>query len=343
MRKQGYRIPLRIREAMDSCPGGLCFSMPDGRPILVNRQMNRVAALLTGHTVLDAEALWSELRAISAAGKQAGAEAPWAGASGAGDADILDFSLPDGGVWQLRRDVLRDGGQTYIQIGASDVTELAGLSRALSESNRRLQALQQRQRALLANIVQINREKELVSVKMRVHDELGQCLLATTQALRGGTISRDSASLAKGWDDAIRSLSNIPLEDAADASQEAELTAVAGMIGCRILFTGERPAGSGTRRLLYAAVREALTNAVRHAGADVLTVSIGRDDAGYRVEISDNGHAEPGPIREGDGLRDLRRRLEQEGAEMEIAYRNGVVLLLRLPFGAKQTGGGTND
>jgi hypothetical protein len=59
--------------------------------------------------------------------------------------------------------------------------ELYRLSRELYENNRRLRALQERQKKLLANIVQINREKELLSVKMRVHDEFGQCLLATSQ------------------------------------------------------------------------------------------------------------------------------------------------------------------
>jgi hypothetical protein len=45
------KLPQAIREAVDYCPGGLCFSMPDGRPILVNIQMNRLCAALTGHTV----------------------------------------------------------------------------------------------------------------------------------------------------------------------------------------------------------------------------------------------------------------------------------------------------
>jgi hypothetical protein len=338
MLKRVYRIPQGIREAMDSCPGGLCFSMPDGRPILVNRQMNRLSALLTGHTVLDAEALWAELRKLARPGGGAAPEQPWAGDSGRAQENPLDLSLPDGTVWQLRRDVLADGGQTYIQIEASDITQLYRLSRELYENNRRLRALQERQKALLADIVQINREKELVSVKMRVHDELGQCLLATSQALRGGTLGRDGAALAKSWDDAIRDLTNIPLEDAAEAPQEAELLQVAGMIGCRVQFSGERPTDRGVLRLLYAAVREALTNAVRHAGADTLTVAIRPTAAGYHAEISSNGRPTAGPVREGDGLRNLRRRLEQEGASMQLVCRGGVVLLLELPCGAKTDG-----
>jgi signal transduction histidine kinase len=338
MLKQKFRIPQGIREGMDSCPCGLCFSMPDGRPILVNRQMNRLAALLTGHTVLDAETLWTELRTRPPAGGCRQLESPWAEAAETARDGLLCFALSDGTVWQLRRDTLRDGEQTYLQIEAADITELYSLSRELSENNRRLRELQERQRKLLANIVQINREKELVSIKMRVHDELGQCLLATTQALRGGTLTRDSTALTKSWDDALRALTSIPLESAEETPQEAELLQVAGMIGCRIVFVGERPADRGAARLLYAAVREALTNAVRHAGADTLTVTIVNTAGGCHAEIADNGRAVPGPIHEGDGLRSLRRRLEQEGAALTVVRREGVVLLLDLPCGNKLEG-----
>jgi signal transduction histidine kinase len=63
------------------------------------------------------------------------------------------------------------------------------------------------------------------------------------------------------------------------------------MIGCRIDFDGERPADRGAARLLYAAVREALTNAVRHAGADTAHRLHPPQAPGYHVEISDNGRA----------------------------------------------------
>lgn len=333
MLKQKSGVPQAIREAVDFCPGGLCFSMPDGRPILVNRQMNRLAAALTGHTVLDAEEIWAELCGLTAARGCTRLERPWAAPEGQ-----LGFSLPDGTIWRFRRDTLAEGGQTYIQLEAADVTELCRLSEKLYENNRRLEELHRRQTRLLADIVQINREKELLAVKIRVHDELGQCLLATKKSLRDGSLPQSGGTLAKSWEDALRDLTNIPLEEAPDDSQEAELLRVADMIGCRIVFEGRRPADRGALRLLYAAVREALTNAVRHAGADALAVSIRPDGTGYHVEISDNGHAGTAPLREGDGLRNLRRRLEQEGAALEIRNEGGVVLVLELPGGARTEG-----
>jgi DNA-binding NarL/FixJ family response regulator len=111
------------------------------------------------------------------------------------------------------------------------------------------------------------------------------------------------------------------------------------MIGCRIEFIGERPADRGAARLLYAAVREALTNAVRHAGAD----SPHRLHPPQRrgLPCGDLGQR-PGPRAHPggpDGLGNLRRRLEQEGAALEIVCRQGVVLILELPCGSKKKGG----
>jgi nitrate/nitrite-specific signal transduction histidine kinase len=312
--------------------------MPDGRPVLVNRQMNRLAVQLTGHTVLDAETTWNELRNLTSFNGCSRLEKPWTETAEEKPGELLGFSLPDGTMWQFRREMLKGDHQTYLQIEAADVTEMFRLSKELYENNRRLQALHERQKVLLSNIAQINREKELLSVKMRVHDEFGQCLLATSQSLRGGTLAQDDAELAKGWADAVRDFTNIPLEDSADGRQQAELEQVASMIGCRLEFSGALPDRTGTRRLLYAAVREALTNAVRHAGADVLSVRVRRSAGGYHAEISDNGRSDVSSIREGDGLRNLRSRLEQEGATLEIDCRQGVVLILEFPEGGKDEG-----
>lgn len=106
---------------------------------------------------------------------------------------------------------------------------------------------------------------------------------------------------------------------------------VAELIGCRVEFVGKQPTERMALLLLYAAVREALTNAVRHASADTLTVTIRGDEKNYHVELSSNGTKRVSSIREGNGLGNLRKRLEQEGASMEVRCDGGVTLLLTLP------------
>ena len=49
------------------------------------------------------------------------------------------------------------------------------------------------------------------------------------------------------------------------------------------------------------------------------------------MEITDNGRPPDGPIREGNGLGDLRRRLEEEGGSLAVRWAGGVRLSLELP------------
>lgn len=59
--KDKMKIARATRRAVDSYPSGLCFSMPGGRPILVNKKMNELIFRLTGHTVIESNAVWEEL------------------------------------------------------------------------------------------------------------------------------------------------------------------------------------------------------------------------------------------------------------------------------------------
>jgi Signal transduction histidine kinase len=318
---KNHKIPQIIREAVNTYPGGLCFAMPDGRPILVNQKMNELILALTGHTILNAKSTWQELENLSES--SISDQESWS--------NRMFYSMDDGTVWRFYQELLQDDQQSYLQIEASDVTQLYHLGEELHDTNRRLTKMYQRQQKLLDNIVQMNQEKELVSVKMRIHDELGQCLIATRNAIAKNTIEKNASSLAEEWNDAIYSLRNIPNEKKVSMDPDAELLKVAAMIGCQIDFDGQRPAGHRERYLIDAAIREAVTNAVRHAHADHLYVSISETNLGYHVRITDNGKIQPDTIQEGSGLRALRDKLEREGAQLQIECHDGVALMIDIP------------
>jgi two-component system sensor histidine kinase DevS len=66
-----------------------------------------------------------------------------------------------------------------------------------------------------------------------------------------------------------------------------------------------------------AVVREAVSNAVRHAEATTLSVRVKVDDD-LCIEVSDNGRGMPDDVT-GSGLTNLRRRAEQAGGEFTVA------------------------
>ena len=53
--KERYRTSGIIRRAIDTYPGGICFTAADGRPILANKKINEICYALTGHTVTNGE------------------------------------------------------------------------------------------------------------------------------------------------------------------------------------------------------------------------------------------------------------------------------------------------
>ena len=314
-----------IRNAVNSYPGGLAFAMPDGRVILSNHAMNELSSRLTGHAVVNVYSTWEELREanpMTIPKIEGEPEEPDDSTS-----EKLFFRIGTSEIWQIRKTEEEFDEGRFLQLTADDITERYSLGKQIYDNHARLTGLRERQRTLLKNILQINTDKELLQAKMRVHDDFGRCLIATGQALENpdGT---DLQVLTNAWEDAIMSLSaTAGLSNRIEKSQKDELLKAAGMIGCRMEFLGVTP----NSPLFYAAVREALTNAVRHANADCLTVETVEQDGIYRVRITANGTAPTEPITEGSGLSNLRMRLENEGGSLTIEYQPGVVLCAEIP------------
>lgn len=321
-----------IKKAIDSYPGGICFSALDGRVILVNEKMNQLMLELTGHTILNAKVTWEELANFASNGKAEKLTQSWLPKDPDKESihQQLFFRFSDSSVWRFE---LRFLASNTVQIEAAEITELYRLSEELYENTIRLQDMQKRQKALLDGIVEVNLNKEILTAKMHIHDELGHCLLATTKAITEDSLAENADTLRKSWNSTIQDFSNIStVWTVPDSSLQPELMQVAELIGCKVIFLGEQPKSRKALQLLYAAIREALTNAVRHVNATELMVKIEQDEKSYHIEISDNGSVSVSSITEGNGLSALRQRLEQEGASLKVLCDNSVSLIIDIPF-----------
>lgn len=315
-----------IRNTINLCPEGICFGTIDGRPVLVNRKMDLLSKEILNCGILNTEELWARLQAL----KMKEDQLP---DSLQKSPEILFLKTSDKSVWQFERKKLPGDLVKFVQYTATDISQLYELQQQLSEKIRELKGQQSRQQQLLQEIVSNNRNSELLEAKMRIHDDFGQCLIASRQLLEKEPDSDQISHLMKRWKYCIDSMLVTDHQPDNMDSAEAELLKAAEMIGCRINFEGNRPEESETRLLLYAAVREALTNAVRHSRATEVKVRTEFVNNSYQVTITDDGSASSKIIREGNGLSNLRRRLEGAGALMEITCENGVQLQLSLPKG----------
>lgn len=81
--------------------------------------------------------------------------------------------------------------------------------------------------------------------------------------------------------------------------------------------------------VLALALREAVTNVVRHAGAASCRISLEQKPEETRLEVSDDGRGGSAP--EGMGLASMRERVEGLGGRMERQAETGTSLLITLP------------
>ncbi|MEU5566212.1 sensor histidine kinase [Micromonospora musae] len=124
-----------------------------------------------------------------------------------------------------------------------------------------------------------------------------------------------------------------------EAEPDADLAPQPGLAGIETLTEQVREAGlpvtlrvdgdpvvveEGVALAIYRIVQEALTNALKHAGAATAEVRIGYDGAAVVVEVTDDGRGPvPGSLGVGHGLVGMRERVGLYGGVLQAGGRTG--------------------
>lgn len=301
--------PGAVKESIDQLPTGLCFYSEDGSVLLANRKINQLCRAATGEALLDARAFWEAVE------------------------KARFLRLDDESVWSLNRRLLHtDIGDVY-QITATDITRQHTLSQELERDRLRLRDINRRLRQYGETVAEVTRDKELLAAKIRVHDGLGQCLLAAKRCILTTVTREEKSETLKLWRQNI-ALIQTPPEQSVETDGLADLLAAAKAVGVSILFTGSLPSvGTTARMLTEAAVHECLTNTVRHARGNELYVEISQEGPQWTIRCTNNGTPPGGPIQEGGGLSSLRRRVERAGGTMRVETAPGFMLTLTIEEG----------
>ena len=307
-----------IKESFDNLPMAVCIFDSRGLVRLMNRRMLAVTAALLGSGVQTLDEL------------QAALAQPPEGIVRLKNAPSV-YRFPDGAVLRFVQEQITDAeGACYQQVTAADVTELVARQNQLAEENERLADANRRARRLLEQMPEIVREQEILAMKMRVHDDIGHSILAARQALLGGADLDEMRRSAAVWE---KSVDLLHRANAAEATEDPLVYARrrAEALHVRLLLRGAVPQTEENRELAALAIRECLTNCVRHAGASELYVSAHSDGGCCIVTITNNGTPPAGEITEGGGLSALRRRIERSGGVMEISSAPCFALRVTLP------------
>ncbi|MGN0355443.1 MAG: sensor histidine kinase [Muricoprocola sp.] len=314
-----------IKESIDNLPTGLCFSSPGGRVLLTNHRMITLCHKMTGDDLQDAGAFWNLLKSGTVS----------EGITCISPESSPVYGFPDGTIWSFERKQLHTEDRQVIQITASDITQLYQLSEKLKKNNADLEQMNGRLRRYGENMVSFVRNREILEAKMRIHNEFGQTLLASRTYLVNGAAAPDSADILKRWNYVVALLKKeCEPEDSINNWNSFVNAAVSA--GVRINLKGELPKTEAMIRLLITAATEALTNAVRHAGADELTIQISHINETLEILFTNNGRKPSGEITPGGGLGSLRQRLEEAGGALRIESQPRFALYITLPTGGKE-------
>lgn len=309
--------PASLMEGLDMLPDGICYSTQEGVPLLVNRKMQSICLEAFGTVVLDTAEL--EQRFIS------GEVAQGCSVTGINDSSFLH--LKDGSVWNIAANDLVVKKMNIREVIAYDVTEAYGKSRELENQTRHLAEVNKQLREYSNNLDEIIREREILSAKIRLHDDVGRSLLALRAYLTQQNISREQ--LVSLWKFTVAVLRREAVSSNYENRMET-LAQAAQAVDVRLEFDGEIPELPVLNKLIAQAVHECLTNTVKHADGSVLTVKTREENGVYTVEMTNDGKQPDGVIIERGGLRNLRTTVEMNGGEMEIMSKPRFMLRLRL-------------
>jgi two-component system sensor histidine kinase DesK len=96
-------------------------------------------------------------------------------------------------------------------------------------------------------------------------------------------------------------------------------------------------AHDGVEETMALAIREAVTNVVRHSGASRAAIRAWLDGGTAMLEVEDNGRAVA--IREGAGLRGMRARLDAVNGRLSVASGSATRVTVAIPVGITAAAG----
>lgn len=84
------------------------------------------------------------------------------------------------------------------------------------------------------------------------------------------------------------------------------------------------------RRNLFLCLKEALNNAYKHSQSNQLELSFIQNNKEFLMKISDNGIGINHEKSEGNGLRNMKRRMQEQNGHCEVTTENGTHLSFRI-------------
>ncbi len=306
-----------IKEAMDSLHSGILFCEKGGTVLLMNNRMKQLMVETTGRIFRDGIKFFNEIQ------KRLSKE----------DSILYDegkvvLSLSDKKHWHFWEDELSVGNREFLQITATDITEQWQLLCELEEQNRLLENKSKQLSDMLDNMFQIQRQREKIRLRGRLHDLLSQRITIFQRWMQSDTMPS-----AQQVSDLLQTLKEGLVQDVEKDTKSGleNLIRQFQEIGVTLKAEGEPPENLKYANVFLLCIREAATNAVRHSLASEVDLFFEESEEEYMLRIKNNGIVVQDEIVFGNGLKTMQGRLAQYGGRLIVESKPQFLLTAIIP------------
>ncbi len=315
--RQNNITGVSVKEATDSLPTGICCSLPNGVPILVNDRMNAISTELTGMPIGDCNEFIGRLMNGSCGDAIQSGEKPV-------------VRLKSGKVYSFTMNKIDLGGTVCRELIAADTTDLYLRIEKLREKKQRAEILNMRLKALSGTIEYITMSRELMTMKSALHDDLGRCLLLVKRYLCDpGNV--DINDITQLWSISVRKLENESPEFWQTPYYVLERQA--DLLGIELTIIGDMPHEPKYTELINSVVSTHLLNVFEHAHGTAAKIVFGEENGYYTIRMTNDGELPRQDMTERGGLKSVKELTELFGGSTRLIVSPAFGYEIRLPKG----------
>lgn len=194
------------------------------------------------------------------------------------------------------------------EVIAFDITEEYSLKKELDEQNEKIKLNNKELVSSMENIEKLEKEKNLLKIKNKYHDLLGQNLSVLQQYINKEEINQENFDEIKFM---IKKMF-IDIEDTEDSNTNLQnLIKIHQNNGTNIIIKGKLPENEKQAKVFFEIIREATTNAIKHAGSSKIFVEIKETLEETYMVITNDGKKPNEFITENEGIKGMRRKVEE--------------------------------
>ena len=314
--RQSHIVENSIKESMDYLPAGVCYYRENGLILLVNHRMNDFYAGMTGENLQNGNELEKVIRE-----KQ---EGRFSGK--------IICRVPEQMVLSFRHRTVSYDGENIHEIIADDVTELYEKSEELKSDIEKARLLSESMKAYGKNIDEVVRRQEILQAKIKIHDEMNRMILSTVKVMdeRGDNDQGEKNEIIGMWKNQMQLLKREGEQKLSNVV--SDLNVLAKHIGIALKWNGMPTTENRECVTLFLLVaREALMNAVKHAGAGTVWIFVENREKEFRFIFENDGLKPERSISEGGGLQNIRSKVEEAGGCMTVEWKPQYRLTVEIP------------